>query len=442
MKKAIRLFLVIISIIELLYSCVPAANSGSSAYSNTNNVAKTLVNEDYIYEDRIKTVLFYPSGSAATAVLNPPVVNRQSPSTLILEFDDLGKNYCNYYAKIYHFNANWTRSSYTDLQIVSDYNETLITDYTQSINTKIRYTHYRFAVPKVKLSGNYLLVVYRNGDQSDIMFSKRFIAYDPIVNITTNVQFATDVKDRDSKQQVDFFVSYGTNFDIVNPQDIRVVVRQNYRWDNALTINQPMYIKYDKRILDYSFFDGQNRFDGGNEYRYFDTRSLRIRGLNVDGIATNDTSNTVNLVTEGDRNSKTYSEQIDINGLYVIQRTEAQDHGIEADYANVFFNLKVAPDFNGQVYLAGQLSNWKLIPKYQLEYEPKSGMYTTNQLLKQGFYNYQYCLVENGIPKWNYFEGDYNTTENFYDIIVYYRPTNQFNDVVIGYTTVNYRGRN
>jgi hypothetical protein len=42
---------------------------------------------------------------------------------------------------------------------------------------------------------------------------------------------------------------------------------------------------------------------------------------------------------------------------------------------------------------------------------------------------------------WNYFEGDYSLTENFYDIVVYYRPPNQFNDMVIGYTKLNYRGR-
>ncbi|MEX0255817.1 hypothetical protein, partial [Streptococcus thermophilus] len=58
-----------------------------------------------------------------------------------------------------------------------------------------------------------------------------------------------------------------------------------------------------------------------------------------------------------------------------------------------------------------------------------------------GFYNYQYCLVTDNKPDWNYFEGDYTFTENYYDILVYYRPPNQFNDIVIGYAAVDYRGR-
>lgn len=433
--------IVFIACSSLLVSCVPPGGNTSSFDSGSAN-AKILLTEDNVYEDRIKTVLFYPSGSSATSVLNPPILNRQSPAPLMLEFDDLGRNYCNYYAKVYHYNQNWTRSSYSDLQIVSDYNETLITDYSASINTKVRYTHYKFIVPRVKLSGNYLLVVYRNGDQSDIVISKRFIAYDPNVEITTNIQYATEVKDRDTKQQVDFTISYGTGFEIVNPQDIKVLIRQNYRWDNAITLNQPLYIKLDKRQLDYSFFDGQNRFEGGNEFRYFDTRNLRIKGMNVATNATNDSSNTIHLVTDVNRNSNTYSEQIDINGLYVIQRAESQEPGTEADYANVFFQLKTSADFDGDVFVTGQLTNWSIKPKYKMDYSSETGLYTKNILLKQGFYNYQYCLKEPTKINWNYFEGSYNTTENYYEIIVYYRPVNQFNDIIIGYEAVNYRGRN
>ena len=441
MSRILNYFILFFACSSLLVSCVPPSGNTSNLDSASAN-AKILLTYDNVYEDRIKTVLFYPSGSSATSVLNPPILNRQSPAPLMLEFDDLGRNYCNYYAKVYHYNQNWTRSSYSDLQIVSDYNETLITDYSASINTKVRYTHYKFIVPRVKLSGNYLLVVYRNGDQSDVVISKRFIAYDPMVEITTNIQYATEVKDRDTKQQVDFTISYGTGFEIVNPQDIKVLIRQNYRWDNAIMLNQPLYIKLDKRQLDYAFFDGQNRFEGGNEFRYFDIRNLRIKGMNVETNLTNDTTNTVNLITDINRNSNTYSEQIDINGLYVIQRAETQEQGTEADYANVLFKLKTAPDFDGDVFVAGQLTNWSLKPKYKMEYNTETGLYFKNLLLKQGFYNYQFCLKEPTKANWNYFEGNYNTTENYYDIIVYYRPVNQFNDIIIGYKAVNYRGRN
>ena len=425
----------------LIFTTCSSPPPTGSTNSVTNDNIKTLLFEDNIYEDRIRTVLLYPSGSSASTILNPPVINRTSPAPLILEFDDLGKEYCNYYAKLYHCNANWTRSSFSDLQIVNDYNETLIQDYTTSINTKVRYNHYRYTVPRLKLTGNYVLVIYRNGNQQDIAITRRIIVYDPVVAITTNIQYSTTVADRDHMQQVDFILNYG-NFDLVNPQDIKVVIRQNQRWDNAITLKQPLYIKYDKRELDYSFFDGQNRFPGGNEFRFFDTRNLRTKGMNVETYATTDSNNTIHLVQDKNRRSITYSELVDINGKYVIQRYESADPGAEADYANVFFSLKTAPDFDGDIYIAGQLTDWKLKPQYKLDYSSETGLYTKNLLLKQGFYNYQYILQNKIISERNYFEGDFSLTENYYDIIVYYRPANQFNDVIIGYEAINYRGRN
>lgn len=422
-----------------LFTCTPQTPGTSS--SSSEQSTKTLQIDDNIYEDRIKTVQFYPVGASATSILNPPIVERSQSSSLMIEFDDLGKDYCNYYAKIYHYNANWTRSNYTDLQLVSDFNEYLLQDYAASINTKVRYTHYRFRLPKVKITGNYLLLIYRNGDINDVVISRKYVVFDPILEITTNVQFATNVSDRDEKQQVDFTIAYGT-YDIPNPQDVRVVVRQNHRWENAITLKEPMYIKYDKKLLDYTFFDGRNTFEGGNEFRFFDIRNLRTRGMNVQTYATSDTNNSIMLVEDLNRNSRTYSEQIDINGKYVIQRAESQDAATEADYANVFFRLNVPPDFKGNIYLSGQMTDWKLKPRYKMDYDTASGLFVKNLLLKQGFYNYQYCLVDGNRTDKNYFEGNYNLTENFYDIIVYYRPANQFNDIVIGYKAVNYRGRN
>ncbi len=422
-------------------TCTPPPSTSGTTINSTQSNAKILVFEDNIYEDRIKTVLLYPSGSSATSVLNPPVINRSSPASLILEFDDLGKEYCNYYAKLYHCNSNWTRSSYTDLQFVSDYNETLIQDYSTSINTKVRYSHYRYIIPRLKLTGNYVLVVYRNGNQQDLAISRRIIVYDPIVSLTTDIQYSTNVADRNTTQQVNFILNYG-NFDLVNPQDIKVVIRQNQRWDNAITLKQPLYIQYDKKQLDYSFFDGQNRFPGANEFRYFDIRNLRTKGMNVAEYATSDSNNTISLVEDKNRSSLTYSELVDINGRFVIQRYESQDPGVEADYANVLFSLKTAPDFEGDIYIAGQLTDWKIKPKFKMDYNNETGLYSKNLLLKQGFYNYQYVLQNSKNAERNYFEGNYSQTENYYDIIVYYRPANQFNDVIIGYESVNYRGRN
>ncbi len=427
----------------LFVCCTP--QTGQSSSSGTEKMGKSnekeLLFEDYIYEDRIKSVQFYPVGTSATDVMNPPVINMVQSAPLVIEFDDVGREYCNYYAKLYHCNFDWTRSSYTDLQFVSDINETMIQNYNSSINTKVRYTHYSFTVPRVKISGNFLLIVYRNGNTDDVVISRRFVAYTPLVSVLDSVVFAVKVQDRNTRQQVDCLIDY-SGYEIPNPQDVRVVLRQNFRWDNAIVLREPQYIKFDRKVLDYAFFDSRNTFGGGNEFRYFDIRNLRVKGMNVDTYATSDTSNRITLVQDKPRNSQTYSEQIDINGKYVIQRAEATDDRVEADYANVLFTLNPSPDFQGDIYVTGQLTDWQLRPKYKMTYNTEKSVYELNMLLKQGFYNYQYCLVFNDRPEWSYFEGDYSSTENFYDIIVYYRPPNMFNDIVIGYASVDFRGRN
>jgi len=101
-----------------IISCTPQTSSTSGS-GNNQAPLKKLVFEDHVYEDRIRTVQFYPVGTSPTSVMNPPVINLQQFSPLVIEFDDLGKDYCNYYGKLYHCNFDWTRSSYTDFQFVS-----------------------------------------------------------------------------------------------------------------------------------------------------------------------------------------------------------------------------------------------------------------------------------------------------------------------------------
>ena len=75
-----------------------------------------------------------------------------------------------------------------------------------------------------------------------------------------------------------------------------------------------------------------------------------------------------------------------------------------------------------------------------MRYDKKTARYTTDVILKQGFYNYQY-IVDSDTLGLNYFEGDHFETENIYEILAYYRPMNLGADLLLGYTRVTLNSR-
>ena len=75
-----------------------------------------------------------------------------------------------------------------------------------------------------------------------------------------------------------------------------------------------------------------------------------------------------------------------------------------------------------------------------MNFDPASGFYQNTQLLKQGWYNYQYLVEDNQLPP-NHFEGSHFETENFYEVLFYYRPFQPNADLLIGYFPIAVNGR-
>ena len=122
----------------------------------------------------------------------------------------------------------------------------------------------------MKISGNYLVVVYKDGNKDDYVISKRFVIHSDILNVGNKFRNSVLASQINSHQQIDLSINYGSA-NIVSPQDIKVVIRQNYRWDNAIYNLRPLYIREFEKTLDYAYFSGENTFPGGNEWRAFDT---------------------------------------------------------------------------------------------------------------------------------------------------------------------------
>ena len=70
--------------------------------------------------------------------------------------------------------------------------------------------------------------------------------------------------------------------------------------------------------------------------------------------------------------------------------------------------------------------------------------YAIQQLVKQGYYNYQYAYVENGSTKADFsaVEGDWFKTENEYQILVYFREFDGNYDRLVGFSSASSVNRN
>ncbi len=320
-----------------------------------------------------------------------------------------------------------------DLDFISEYNEFVINDYAFSSNTVIPYVHYKFKVPNVKIPGNYLLVVYRDGNKSDLVLSQRFMAFDNRTSILQDNQSIGSINLRLTNQQLNFTLNY-KGLEIVNPfESVHVVIRQNQRWDNAKFNVKPSFVREDRKQIEYRFFDEDKYFNAGNEFRFIDFRSINFPGQNTDRI--DKAAKPFHLWIQKDKSrlGDSYAQYLDLNGQYYIENLDYNsDDEITSDYIDVTMTLVTPPLSNGKVYTLGAFNNYRKYAENEMTYQKALGAYEFTTRLKQGWYDYQYLVVSDQQEPY-YFEGSHYETENFYEIFVYYRPFQPDADLLIGY---------
>ena len=403
--------------------------------------------EDYIYKDNIKTALLHKAGWQLTS----PVIELNSNEKIKLSFDDLDVDSKNYYYTIIHCNANWELSDIRDSEYIEGFIENQITDYNFSFNTMLNYTHYNLIIPNedlgIKKSGNYILKVFLDNDQDDLVLSKRFMVVDRKVTIEAKLKQATSLNDRNYKQEIDFTINH-KGYDIADPYgDIKVIITQNDRWDNAIKNLKPLFVRNNELIYDY---DEDNVFSAGNEFRHFDIKSLRYQSERIRKIiyesSPPDPPLTENyhvyLLNDERRSFKRYSSEADINGKRFIKNDEGTDSETEADYTYVHFSLPYdAPLIDGNLYVFGAISQWNFSRETQLKYNYKKFAYETAIYLKQGYYNYQYVFLKDGetVADNTFIEGSHYETENDYTIYIYHNSFGSNYDQLIAVEKFNSR---
>jgi hypothetical protein len=404
-----------------------------------NGQEESFYYENAVYDENIKTVLMYREGFE----LSNPVREIGEETPLIFMFDDLSGKVKDYYYTIIHCDADWNESFILQNDYLEGFAENPLDDYARSFNTTFNYINYRLVIPNenidLKISGNFVLVVYEGAGKENIVLTKRFHIVEPLVNIEGTVRRATLDAFKGENQEIDFTI-YHDNLNILYPnEEVKVVIMQNNRWDNAIRNLKPLFIRDRMLVYDYN---KENVFVAGNEFRYFDNRTNKVTGENVLSTEFHRPYFHKTLMKDEVRSNRPYFPYREMNGKYVVesQDREVGDYDTECDYTFVHFTLPLESVLlGGSVNVFGALSNWNANKSNEMTWNFNTGAYELTLLLKQGYYNYMYVYVPQGSPVADHknIEGSFWETENDYQIFVYYKETSSRFERLIGYRQFN-----
>ena len=422
MKK----YLLLINIIFLLVSSVVAQDD-------------KFYHENAVYSENIKTVLMHRKGFELTN----PVLELNQEAPLIFKFDDFSEDVKNYYYTVIHCDADWNESYLEQNEYLEGFPENPLDDYALSFNTTFNYTNYQLLLPnkniRFMVSGNYVLVVYEDNDKEKIVITQRFYVVENRVQIEGTVRRATLDAFKGENQEIDFTI-YHEDVVIENPlKDVKVVIMQNNRWDNAIRNLKPRFVRERRLVYDYN---RENVFVAGNEFRYFDIRTNRIPGENVLSTDFHRPYYHKTLMTDEVRANKKFFQYKEMNGKYVVesQDPEVRDFDTECDYVFTHFSLPLESILlGGSVNVFGALTGWNANKSNEMTWNFETSQYELTLLLKQGYYNFQYVYVEQGstVADNKNLEGSFWETENDYQIFVYYRNFSGRFDRLVGYRLFN-----
>jgi hypothetical protein len=218
-------------------------------------------------------------------------------------------------------------------------------------------------------------------------------------------------------------------------QQVKAVILQNNRWDNALKDISPSFIR--GNVLEFTRND-LAIFPAGKEWRWVDLTSLRLLSDRVDYADFGKTTTDFYLKTDVDKSAQRYVFFPDLNGMYELRTYERRNPFTQGDYAKVHFSF-ASNKLEDDLFLTGSFTDYLQNEKWKMTYNEEKGQYETSAFLKQGYYNYTYTTSSGETKFSNEFEGNYFETENSYTVILYYRGFADRCDQIIGVTQLNSR---
>jgi len=369
----------------------------------------------------------------------PPVLLLDSDDTITFSFDEIAESNSYLRYSLVHCNANWTESSLVESEFLDGFNFGDVDDYEYSRMTATHYVNYRVTLPndrfRFKISGNYLVRVYRDDDPDTTLLQARFMVSESTATVDADVLSVTDIDYNDAHQQVSVRVD-ATNAEVEDVfNDMMVYVSQNGRLDNEVMVRQPLRVSGKTAYYEHL---RQLIFPAGNEYRRMETVSTTYPGMNIESVDYHYPFYHATVVTDYPRSADKYIYDQTQNGRFFVREYNSDNSDTEADYIVTHFTLD-APELPGKhIFLDGDFTLRRFDPQSMMTYNRATGLYEKTLLLKQGAYNYQYLTVGTGDRSGDTstIEGDFHPTRNEYLVKVYTRRRGERYNRLIGVTAV------
>jgi hypothetical protein len=387
-----------------------------------------------VHKAQIKTA-YLSQNTINELIVENLCVDMERQGNINLLFDDLNLENTNYFLRIIHCQSDWKPSPLNEIEYLADFNDIPIRYPEASMGTKIPFKQYKISMPKLKISGNYIAMIYANRNKRDTVITKRFSIYQNEINIGSKISFAKSNPLRNTHQFIDLNLVYPSTFLINSDENLKIEVRKNNQSKNFLPkIPKPMVQAIDRRIT-YQFYDQENAIPGGNEFRLIYLRSTQQRLNFVGQINTLDQYSEIIITPEQAQGNYSYVQRPDFNGAFVIANYENPNNNQQADYVWCTFILKSRKFDDEKIYVNGAFNSYELNNINQLQYDEAKGAYIGKILLKQGIYNYQF-ISNNSLN--NNLEGNHSETENQYEILIYFRKPGERFDSLIGYQKIQF----
>ena len=402
---------------------------------NATDLYGNEVFKNEISEQNIRTVLFHKEGNPKSV----PAIRLNSDEQITLRFDVMGDDYNTFQYRIVHCDFDWQESDLLRTEYMEGRRNAYIDNRQSSFNTHIGYEHYRLTLPnrdfRPTRSGNYALIVYKNNDPDDVVLVRRFFVYQRRSSFTAEVKSPDFGSERMTHQEIEVEIDVD-GMNLPDPKNnIKLMLRQNGRWDNAIKNPEPRQFTGNKLVFDYG--EG-NTFKAGNEFRQFDLRSVRATGQNVNRFVLDSVHHAI-LYPDPVRGTRSYNKYNDYNGFKLIDMRRKDNPHVEGDYAMVHFFLEQETPIDEDIYVFGALTDWELNDQYSLEFDPEREGYSGRFLFKQGFYNYYYVTRSAGHPAvadHTLMEGNHRETSNDYSVYIYSRQPGDRTHNLIGFRMV------
>ena len=382
-----------------------------------------------INPDNVKSVSFQKQNENKFSNIFVGTINEK----FSLSFDILSGLEHDLYYIIEHCDFNWEKSQLIKSEYIQGFDDVKIDNYSSSFNTYQIYTHYNISFPNsntsFKKSGNYIIKIL--DEYGDEIFRRKFIIYENLVSVQTEIKRSREIEFINEKQVVNFEIN-PINIQLNNPgKTVKVKVFKNNELNYSVNNIKPQYNMGRKLIYKY---DKELSFWGGNEYLFFENKFVRNTSINIRGFDLEDIYSNF-LYEDFSRKNRKYTYNPDINGGFLFNVNNSSNAEFEADYVNIHFYLQKpqAFDSKNKIYVVGDFNNYQISDEYLMEYNSRYNLFELVLKLKQGFYNYKYIAV-NQEKKIIHGEisGNFDETENEYNVIVYYRNYGERFDRVVG----------